>query len=894
MAKTSTTNYECSACGHKALRYFGRCPKCQAFSTAVEVESTEVSGERSRAGLKSSTAVKPSLKARTIATLNKTPIKRTPTGISEFDRVLGGGFVDAEVVLFAGQPGAGKALAASTLIPTPFGFKPIKDLDLGEIIFDGNGKQTTIVAKYNPKVKRAFIVNFSNGEQINACEDHLWEIFDLKEARTKAGRNRISKPLIPKNPKVFQEALNNSISEKSVSLKKLTEILHEHCGVDLKTALQSVKTTAAAAKIKSIKKDEIFYPETLIQKIIDRIGQGKPDLSYKDSLTSKTISTHDLFEEGVFFSGRKRWFTNAASTKTQQITLPFDPYVFGLWLGDGSSEGSRLGGAIEDIVHYCEQSSELDIAKVRVVRDGKYGYLPIGESRGKFISFLREYDLFGNKHIPEIFLNAGTEQRKELLRGLMDTDGWASDRNNNSVGLGFSDETLIKDAHILVSSLGCPSKIKTKQPKKNGKPYGKQTFWFDFITDFNCFKLPRKLDRLTYFKPEQRIYISSIEEVKRIEEEYYCLMVESPLHTFLCGKSFVPTHNSTASLAVANSYALKGKKVLYSSGEESEQQIGLRAARLGVDSENILIINETNLEVLLGHIDEEKPDFIVVDSVQTLASSEIPGSIGSVQQSKEVAHTLTRLAKKNNITMLLISQVIKSGDFSGSEAIQHIVDCALMLESDNDSPLKFLRATKNRFGDTTEVGVFQHTERGLEEVTDPSGIFLENNEDQVVGASCSFMSEGVRQIPIEIQALVTRSTLPTPRKQFNGINYNRGQIVCAILDKFCSAKLYENDAFISTVSGVKVADPQADLSIAASLLSSSKDKAVPIGMVFIGELSLTGQVRGSFMIDNKLKEAERLGFTTAVIPASAKHSYKPRNGMRVVTIKNVKDLLRLL
>ena len=351
---------------------------------------------------------------------------------------------------------------------------------------------------------------------------------------------------------------------------------------------------------------------------------------------------------------------------------------------------------------------------------------------------------------------------------------------------------------------------------------------------------------------------------------------------------------SSMSLAVANKYALMGEKVLYSSGEESEQQIGLRAARMKVDSENILIVNETNLETLLGHVEEVNPKFLVVDSLQTIASSEIPGSIGSVQQSKEAAHTLTRLAKKNNITMILISQVVKSGDFSGSEAIQHIVDCALMLESDKDTPLKFLRASKNRFGDTTEVGVFQHAETGLEEVVDPSGIFLENEDTITIGASCSFISEGVRQIPVEIQALVTRSTLPTPRKQFNGINYNRGQIVCAILDKFCAAKLYENDAFVSTVSGVKVLDPQADLSIAASLLSSARDKSLTPGTVYIGELSLTGQVRGSFMIENKLKEAERLGFTTAVIPKTAKHNFKSKNGLKVVTISNIKELLKLL
>ena len=180
---------------------------------------------------------------------------------------------------------------------------------------------------------------------------------------------------------------------------------------------------------------------------------------------------------------------------------------------------------------------------------------------------------------------------------------------------------------------------------------------------------------------------------------------------------------------MAERFAALGRKVLYSSGEESEQQIGLRARRMGVTSPSIRIINETNLETLLGHIDVEKPDFLIVDSLQTLASTAINSSIGSVAQSKEAAHTLTHLAKTRGITMFLINQIVKSGEFSGSESIQHIVDAALMLESDSETPLKFLRATKNRFGDTTEVGVFQHAENGLQEVTDPSGILLETDDE---------------------------------------------------------------------------------------------------------------------------------------------------------------------
>lgn len=351
---------------------------------------------------------------------------------------------------------------------------------------------------------------------------------------------------------------------------------------------------------------------------------------------------------------------------------------------------------------------------------------------------------------------------------------------------------------------------------------------------------------------------------------------------------------STLCLAMADKFANMGKSVLYSSGEESEQQIGLRAKRMGVTSDNIKIVNETNLETLLGHVEEEKPEFMVVDSLQVLASSEISGSVGSLSQSKEAANTLTRLAKSQGITMVLINQINKSGEFAGNESIQHIVDAAIIFESSSDTPLKFLRATKNRFGDITEVGVFQHAENGLEEVSDPGGIFLEtDSEDELSGTSCSFISEGVRQIPVEIQALVTETNFSNARKQFNGVNQLRGQIVCAILDKFCGAKLHENDVFASTVSGVRVNDPMADLSLAASILSSIKNKPFPGKIAFVGELGLTGQVRGAFMVEHKIREAARLGFDKIVIPATAYKNLKIKpKGIKVDSISSVKELLK--
>lgn len=353
---------------------------------------------------------------------------------------------------------------------------------------------------------------------------------------------------------------------------------------------------------------------------------------------------------------------------------------------------------------------------------------------------------------------------------------------------------------------------------------------------------------------------------------------------------------STLSLRLAEIFGKKGHSVLYSSGEESESQIKLRADRMGITEDNIRIIHETNLETLIGHMDENEPKFMVVDSLQTLASSSVTGGVGSITQSKEAAHTLTRLAKTRGITMVLINQVTKGdgGDpsFAGSNQIAHIVDCVLYIESDRDSPLKFMRATKNRFGDATEVGIFQHSETGLEEVADPSGVLMDSGEP-LPGEATGFISEGIRQIPVEVQALVTASSLTNPRKQFSSVDSARGQIICAILDKFTEARLYDSDVFVSTTAGVRVKDPLADLAVAAAIIGSYKDKKAKGRTIFIGEMTLTGRIKGS-MLSTKLREAERLGFDRAVVPSSAKGQIPKNLTMKVVTIDSITELPKLI
>lgn len=233
---------------------------------------------------------------------------------------------------------------------------------------------------------------------------------------------------------------------------------------------------------------------------------------------------------------------------------------------------------------------------------------------------------------------------------------------------------------------------------------------------------------------------------------------------------------------------------------------------------------------------------------------------------------------------------------AGSNQVAHIVDCVLVLESDKNSPIKYLRTYKNRFGPTDEIGLFAHTERGLKAVEDPSGMLMDEGAESLSGSACTLVSEGLRQIPVEIQALAVKSTLANPRRQFSGINFQRGQIVVAICDKFLNAKLWENDVFVSTVAGISSNDPQLDMALAVAIMSSLKNKVSSKRTMYIGELGLTGQVRGSFLIDGKIKEAIRLGFERVVVPASSRKAVtvKSSSNFEIIYVSKVSDLLRII
>ena len=334
-------------------------------------------------------------------------------------------------------------------------------------------------------------------------------------------------------------------------------------------------------------------------------------------------------------------------------------------------------------------------------------------------------------------------------------------------------------------------------------------------------------------------------------------------------------------------------KVLYVSGEESQAQVRMRASRIGAMEPNLLLASTTDLSTVLGLIEQFKPALAIVDSAQTIVSQDVDGISGGSTQVREVASALIDTAKTLDIPVLLVGHVTKDGSIAGPRTLEHLVDVVCQFEGDAETALRMLRAVKNRFGPTDEVGCFDMSGEGIEEVTDPSGLFLSTGNGsaatQVDGTCVTFTLDGHRSLPIEVQALVTRSVLPTPRRAANGVDSNRIAMLVAVLYRHGGINLLANDLYISTIAGGQAREPGCDLAIVAALASAAKSKPIPRTTCAIGEISLTGQVRPVPRLEYRLREAARLGFTTAVVPTLRKNVAVP--GMGVVQADTLQDAL---
>ena len=335
------------------------------------------------------------------------------------------------------------------------------------------------------------------------------------------------------------------------------------------------------------------------------------------------------------------------------------------------------------------------------------------------------------------------------------------------------------------------------------------------------------------------------------------------------------------------------RKVLYVSGEESAQQIALRAKRLDLNAREVHLLPEIQLEKIQAVVSREQPDVVVIDSIQTVYSEQLTSAPGSVAQVRECAAQLTRQAKSSGVTIILVGHVTKEGALAGPRVLEHIVDTVLYFEGDTHSSFRLIRAFKNRFGAVNELGVFAMTEKGLREVSNPSALFLSQHGAQVPGSCVMVTQEGTRPLLVEIQALLDDAHSPSPRRLSLGLEQNRLAMLLAVLHRHAGIACFDQDVFINAVGGVKITEPGADLAVLLAIVSSLKNRPLPDKMVVFGEVGLAGEVRPVQRGQERLKEAAKLGFTHAIIPKANTPKHKIE-GMEIIAVERVEDAVQKL
>lgn len=406
----------------------------------------------------------------------------------------------------------------------------------------------------------------------------------------------------------------------------------------------------------------------------------------------------------------------------------------------------------------------------------------------------------------------------------------------------------------------------------------------------------------TYHSEKRSVHAVKLDEVI-INEEKRIVTADVELNRVL-GGGIVPGSIvlvagepgiGKSTLFLQNGVQLKNTTVLYVSGEESEQQIKMRANRLKVANDNFYILTETSTQAIFQEIKKLKPDMVIVDSIQTLQSNLIESSAGSVAQIRECAAELQRFAKETDTPVFLIGHITKDGTIAGPKILEHMVDTVLQFEGDRHYAYRILRTLKNRFGSTAELGIYEMTGEGMKVVSNPSEILLTQRDDQLSGTAIAATVEGMRPLLIEVQALVTQSVYGTPQRTVSGFDLRRLQLLLAVLEKRGGFQFGTKDVFLNIAGGLKIEDPSIDLAVICALLSSFEDVSLPHQICFAGEIGLNGEIRAVNKVEQRIAEAEKLGFEKIIISGFNKKSYNPKNfNIHILALNKVEEVYKHL
>jgi DNA repair protein RadA/Sms len=349
---------------------------------------------------------------------------------------------------------------------------------------------------------------------------------------------------------------------------------------------------------------------------------------------------------------------------------------------------------------------------------------------------------------------------------------------------------------------------------------------------------------------------------------------------------------STLLLQTSHMLAGRNLRVLYVSGEESARQIKMRASRLGAEAPSLFVLCETNTDHIFEALENVRPDILVVDSIQTIYQPGVASAPGSVSQVRECTGLFMRIAKQHGVATLLVGHVTKEGAIAGPRLLEHMVDTVLYFEGERHNSYRMLRAVKNRFGSTNEIGIFEMAGGGLTEVTNPSELFLSERPIGASGSTVVASMEGTRPVLVELQALVASTNFPSPRRMATGVDYNRLNMIIAVLEKRVGLHMQTQDTYLNVAGGVKLDEPAADLGIAVAVASSFRDRPTHPGDVVFGEIGLTGEVRAVSRIDQRVNEALKLGFTRVILPQKSLKQWTPPKGIEVIPVRTVQEALQ--
>lgn len=348
---------------------------------------------------------------------------------------------------------------------------------------------------------------------------------------------------------------------------------------------------------------------------------------------------------------------------------------------------------------------------------------------------------------------------------------------------------------------------------------------------------------------------------------------------------------STLLIQVANNIGKQGLKVLYISGEESLKQIKMRAERLGIDNENLYIVSENNLTYISKYIEDLKPNLLIIDSIQTIYNPDITSAPGSVSQVREGTATLMKISKRLGISTFIVGHVTKAGSIAGPKVLEHMVDTVLYFEGEKHNIYRVLRAVKNRFGSTNEIGIFEMTNNGLMEIANPSHLFLAHRPKEAPGSVVVASIEGTRPVLIELQALISGSSFGTPRRMATGIDYNRVVMLMAVLEKKVGLQLQGQDGYINVVGGIQLSEPAVDLAVVAAIASSFRNSPIDYQTIIFGEVGLTGEVRSVSFAEKRIREAAKMGFKTCIIPKGNIKGLPRFKDVEIIGVENVHEAL---